>query len=252
MESKNESERINQFLAKRLGLARRKADELVKEKLVKVDGKIAEIGQRVGGKNQVEILKNGKWEDLNFESEIKTILFYKPIFCVTTRKDELDRKTIYDFLPKVYEELKPAGRLDYMSEGLLVLSNDGNFLNKISHPKFEHTKEYLVSLKEKLEPEEIQKIENGIVLDGYKLNPVEVFELNQKELEKYSFLKPEKRHFWYKFVLSEGRNNQIRKMCKKFDKKVLRLIRTKHGDFELDEQLYKNKIKIINQKTTKL
>ena len=235
--------RLNQFLGKNLGISRREADEWIEKSLVRVDNQSAVLGQKITEQQEVEAFLNNHWQNLNQNLKNTTILFYKPIFCLTTRSDPQKRKTIYNFLPKKYYNLKPAGRLDYMSEGLLILSNNGNLIQQITHPKFNHTKEYLVALKTEFDKNLQKKLKIGVELDNYLLNPVEV-ELF-KNFEKFKYLKLNPDYCWYKFTLTEGRQNQIRRICELSNQKVLRLIRIKHWKFTVDQNLYKQKFKEV-------
>jgi 23S rRNA pseudouridine2605 synthase len=230
--------RLNQFLAKNLGISRREGDSWISQKKVKVENKLAEIGQKIE-KESVQILENGNWSEISQLKNQTTILFYKPIFSLTTRNDPQKRKTIYNFLPKTYQTLKPAGRLDYMSEGLLVLSSDGELIQKLTHPKFNHQKEYLVALNGSFSTKLISQLKKGIKLDDYQLNSVkvEIF----KDFEKFDYLKFDLKLNWYKFTLSEGRQNQIRRICQLDQYKVVRLIRISQGEFKLSQELYDKK-----------
>jgi 23S rRNA pseudouridine2605 synthase len=232
--------RLNQFLAKSLGISRRQGDELIQKDQVQVNEQIGQLFTQVQADDRVEVWQKNQWQGLNWPSENRTILMYKPIFCVTTRSDPQKRQTIYDHLPKIYHHLKPAGRLDYMSEGLLVLSTDGDMLQKLTHPKFGGSKIYLVGLNTGFEQDQIKQIVQGMDLDNYLLNPVKVWQ-NVELLKKYDYLKLDPKTNWYFFELTEGRNQQIRKMCAHFGKKVRRLIRLKQGEFELSQQLYEKK-----------
>lgn len=241
-------------------------------------------------KEKIEIFKNDNtWQEVKINSfQALTIIFYKPICCITTRDDPQKRETIYDFLPKTYHHLKPAGRLDFMSEGLLILSSDGNLIQDITHPKNEHEKIYLVGLKKSLLQKYLLELKKGITLDNYLLNPVKVeligipkipsqvrggfksnpennagnnagnsiyknietetnqiSEENQNEFKSLSYLNLNKDLFWYKFELTEGRNNQIRKVCEVYGQKVMRLIRIKQGDFRVSQKLWKEKILLV-------
>jgi 23S rRNA pseudouridine2605 synthase len=236
--------RLNQYLAKSTGISRRQADELISKSKIKVNGKIAELGQKVDEeKDNVEVVE--KWATKKVEAQKvteTTILFYKPIFALTTRKDPQKRKTIYDFLPHNYHNLKPAGRLDYMSEGLLIMSNNGHLIDELTHPKFESEKRYIVGLNQPLTSHQIAQASSGkMEIDEYKINPVIITEMSPQAKSKFDYLGLDKKLSWYHFELSEGRNNQIRKMCEFFNKKVVRLIRTKQGEYELDAELYRNK-----------
>lgn len=237
--------RVNQYLAHATGISRREADKWVDKGLVEINDEIAEMGQQVLESDKVRIYKNDKWQLVqNAHGQGKnsgTMLFYKPIFAVTTRKDPQKRKTIYDFLPKRYHSYKPAGRLDYMSEGLLVLSTDGNLIQELTHPSFRSQKQYFVGLKEPLPRESIKMAMDGFELEGYELNSVKITLLSPKQLADYGYLKPEQKLIWYCFELSEGRNNQIRKMCQLWGQEVKRLIRVSQGEYKVTPDLYKNK-----------
>lgn len=230
--------RINKFLAQVLGLSRRSAEILVNASHVKVNGTLSKLFTTVEESDSVEVFENGKWVTLTGLDNKRTVLMYKPIFCVTTRVDEVKRKTIYDFLPKSFLELKSAGRLDYMSEGLLVLSNDGDLIHKLTHPSNETKKVYLVGLRGSFKPKEIKEMEEGITIEKYKLNPVKV---EKYAGDKYEYLRLQPSLTWYIFTLTEGRNNQIRKMTEYFGLKVQRLIRIEHGNYKLTKELYKNR-----------
>jgi pseudouridine synthase len=233
--------RLNQFLAKHLGISRRQADTWITDQKVKLNQKPSVLGQKVDLETDtVEIFLNNGWQNITQVLKDKTILFYKPIFCLTTRFDPEKRKTIYHFLDQKYHSLKPAGRLDYMSEGLLVLSSNGDLIQQLTHPKFSHTKEYLVSLKNPFNKDLKDKLEKGIELDNYVLNPVKVEEF--KNFEEFEYLKLNRQHLWYKFTLSEGRQNQIRRICELDNQKVLRLIRIKQGQFEISKELYQKRV----------
>ncbi len=236
--------RINQFLAKNLGISRRQGDEIIQQSKVRLDGQKAQLFDKINSDSVVEVLKNNSWIKISIKKESSTILFYKPVFCLTTRSDPEKRKTIYDFLPTSFFSLKPAGRLDYMSEGLIVMSEDGNLIQSLTHPKNGHPKEYLVALSSELDKEFIEHLYKGINLDNYNLNPVKVtlFE----DFDKYSYLKLNSKQIWYKFLLTEGRQNQIRRICELKSQKVIRLIRVRQAQFSISKELYIKKWLNIN------
>lgn len=242
--------RLNQFLAYHTGMSRRDADESIKKGLTEVNGDIGELFNQISPADTVRIYKNGEWKTIGQNTVHKTILIYKPIFTITSRKDVIGRKTIYDILPKSYSSLKPAGRLDYMSEGILVLSNNGDLIYKLSHPKNESEKIYLVGLKYILKSSDIKEISHGLVIDGYKLNPVQV-ELfkepnDNKGKNEFEYLSLQSNFFWYSFTLTEGRNNEIRNICENYGQKVLRLIRVQQGQFKLTKELFEKKLIEVN------
>ena len=198
--------RINQFLAHQIGVSRRQGDELIKRGEVRINGEICNLFDQVDNGKVVEYFNASKgWLKISEDNDFKTILFYKPIFTVTTRSDEFKRKTIYSFLKASYFSFKPAGRLDYLSEGLLVLSQDGDLINKLTHPSFGTEKRYLIALKEPLKPNQIKEMEKGMTLDENKLQPVKIVE--KENMKDWEFLKPEPKHTWYEFTLKEGKNN---------------------------------------------
>jgi 23S rRNA pseudouridine2605 synthase len=240
--------RLNQYLAKNTGISRRQADEMIGSNKVKINGVIATLGQKVDEeKDKVEVVE--KWATKKIEAQqiaVQTIVFYKPIFSLTTRKDPQGRKTIYDFLPHHLHNLKPAGRLDYMSEGLLIMSNNGDLINELTHPRYESDKSYLVGLNQSLTSVQLAQASSGkMEIDGYEINPVIITELSSTGRSKFDYLGLNSKLYWYRFDLSEGRNNQIRKMCEFFNKRVVRLIRTKQGQYELTQSLYKNKFEEV-------
>jgi len=266
--------RLNQFLAKSLGISRRQADAFIEHGDVEVHGELGQFHTQVPEKgSNVRIFRNDKWVDIYGKKRGTTMLMYKPIFTLVTKTDPQKRQTIYNILPPKYHDVKPAGRLDYLSEGLLVLSDNGDFLNELTHPSYETEKKYLVGLDSPLSDEHIRKMgTGGIELDEYELVPVQVHPvsfspLNLKELKpkptqlknkrperistkpnqavdlsEFTFLKPQRNFTWYQFTLKEGRKNQIRRMCELFGHKVLRLIRIEHGGYKLDERLYKQRM----------
>jgi 23S rRNA pseudouridine2605 synthase len=238
--------RINQYLAYNINISRRKADEYISKGKVLINGVKAQLGEQVKDGDVLEYfdIKANKIKlEVNLlKDKNQSILFYKPIFCLTSKFDPEKRKTIYDFLPKTFHHLKPAGRLDYMSEGLLVLSNDGDQINELTHPKFNKNKVYFVAVKLPLAEKDLKQFAQGFVIDDYTLNPVLVSRLKDDDLINYSYLNLQPDLFWYSFELSEGRNNQIRKMILVKGQKVQRLIRVKQGNYSMSKELKIKKI----------
>ena len=236
--------RLNQFVAKYLGVSRRQADQAISNYQVLVNQESAVLGQKIDPQNDVvEILGGGQRKLLEPESiKIQVIVFYKPIFCLTTRYDPQKRKTLYDFLPKNFHNLKPAGRLDYMSEGVLVMSNDGQVLDELCHPKNNHIKKYLVATARPIDREFLEMAKTGnMEIDEYQINPVNIKKMSDHDLVEYDYLKINPDLNVYEFTLSEGRNNQIRKMMDMFGHRVTRLIRTQQGDYKLTKELFENR-----------
>lgn len=225
-------------------MSRRQADTLIQKGFVELNGELGEFHQTVTDNDTLRLYNNGEWSTISgAHTESQVLLMYKPIFSVTTHSDPQKRKTVFDVLPKQYSRLRPAGRLDYMSEGLLILSSDGDLIHRLTHPSHETEKQYLVALKYILKSNQIKEMSAGMTIEDYKLNPVKIEAF--KHLSDYDFLKLEPKHFWYTFTLTEGRNNQIRLMCKQVGQEVLRLVRIKHGQYKLNYELYKQKYLVI-------
>jgi 23S rRNA pseudouridine2605 synthase len=232
--------RINQFIAKSTGISRRKADEEIKSKRVKVNGTLAELSHSVTEEDTIEYFNGKVWSTLSADNDDNTVvLMYKPVQVMSTRSDPEGRKTIYNVLPSKYRDFKSAGRLDYMSEGLLILSRNGKLILSLTHPKFKTKKRYLLGLKNVLSQKHIDLAQSGdLVIDNYKLNPVNIEEANTAH---YQYLRLDPKSHWYMVTLSEGRNRQIRKMIQKFGNQITKLIRVSHGTFELDEEVYRKR-----------
>jgi 23S rRNA pseudouridine2605 synthase len=230
--------RLNQYIAKNTGISRRKADEVISKGWVKIGGELAGLGVQVDDKMTISIFNGWSWSDVSPKGESSTVLLmYKPPEVMTTRDDPEGRKIIYDLLPEKYKNYKTAGRLDFMSEGLLVLSENGHLILSMTHPKFKTHKTYLVGLQRELSQQQIDLASSGeMEIEGYKLNPVKI---DKVSIDKYLYLNPDRRVYWYEFTLSEGRNRQIRKMATQFGSGVHRLIRIRHGLFELTPEIKK-------------
>ncbi len=219
--------RLNKFLAERLGVSRREADDLIVAGRILVDDKAAKLGDRIDKNNKV--CYNGN--TIPFETDFLYIAFNKPIDYVCSRRAQGPAPTLYELLPKEYRKLKTVGRLDKDSSGLILLTNDGDFAFQMTHPKFHKEKIYEVELDRPLEPLHQQMISDyGIMLDD---GPSKFLVIRDQD------------HYIVK--LSEGRNRQIRRTFAALGYKVKRLHRTKFGIFELGN-LKPGKFQIINKK----
>lgn len=211
--------RINKFIAANSNYSRRKADELIQAGLVFINNKQnRELGVDIDPeKDTVKI--NGKIIKTNPKKIY--LALNKPKDYITTRSDNLKRKTVMSLVPKT-EGLKPVGRLDKDTEGLLLFSNDGEFINKHTHPKFECEKEYFIQIKGELKEREKKELENGVPIDGKKTSKskIKILQKTQKQTN-------------LTITIHEGRNRQIRKMFAylKYDVKYLQ--RTKIGNIPL-------------------
>ena len=214
-------ERLQKFLANAGIASRRKCEELILNGKVEVNGEVVtELGTKVSDKDVVKY--NGKI--VKPEKEKVYILLNKPIGYVTTAKDQFDRDTVLD-LVKINKRIVPVGRLDMYTSGALILTNDGEFVNMLTHPRNEINKTYNVTLKGLIENEDIQKLQSGVEIDdGYITKPAKVKILKIDEEKNISRIQ---------ITIHEGKNRQVRKMCEAINKKVLALHRSKIGNIEV-------------------
>jgi 23S rRNA pseudouridine2605 synthase len=214
-----ESSRLNKYLALQLGISRREADELIAKGQVTINNTLAQLGARIKSDDRVAV----KGKSVEEKAEHIYLLFNKPVGYVCSRRAQGDNPTIYTLLPKEYHHLKPVGRLDKDSSGLLLLSNDGDFAFRMTHPKFRKTKIYEVQLDHPLEPLHQQMISDyGIQLeDGASKFVVQRLE--------------DRKSLTYQITMQEGRNRQIRRTFAALGYKVTTLHRTQFGTYSLSE-----------------
>ena len=214
----NNQIRLNKFLAERLGVSRREADDLIASGKVSIDDKPAVIGAKLDKTSKV--CYNNKI--IPFDTEYLYIAFHKPVGYVCSRRAQGSTPTLYDLLPKSFQKLKTVGRLDKDSSGLILLTNDGDFAFQMTHPKFRKTKIYEVELNRPLQPLHQQMISDyGVMLDD---GP------SQFKVLKDAPAGPVER---YVVFLTEGRNRQIRRTFAALGYKVTKLHRTNFGKYEL-------------------
>lgn len=211
--------RINKYLAKAGVASRRNCDELIKDGLVTVNGKVCAIGQEVDELHD-SVSVNGK--KINVVKKYSYYMMNKPKGYVCTVKDDKDRKTVMDLLPKNAGRVFPVGRLDYDSEGLLLFTNDGDLCNRLMHPSSEIPKTYLVKIEGSLDEAVIEKLKRGVEIDGVKTKRCNIRIVD----ETRDFTK-------YHVTVTEGRNREIRKMFLSVGKEVKFLKRIKIGDLSL-------------------
>lgn len=201
--------------------SRRKSEELIRAGKVKVNGHPAEIGMKINPRK--DLVTVGKQKLTNVKNrKMIYIMLHKPRGYVTTVSDELGRKTVMDLLPDFGERIYPVGRLDKDSEGLLLLTNDGSFTNCMTHPSHEYAKVYRVTVRPSVDDIILNNLRNGIEIDGRMTAPCEVTVLVEEE-----------NRVVLEFVLHEGRNRQIRKMCESQGLEVARLKRISIGPLKL-------------------
>lgn len=207
--------RLQKYLADAGIASRRKAEELIKQGKVYVNGKIVnELGTKVTP-NVDEIRYEGK--KVEIEEKYIYILLNKPIGYVTTVKDQFNRDSVMD-LVKIRKRLVPVGRLDMYTSGALILTNDGEFVYKVTHPKHEIEKTYTVTIKGIIKKEEVKNLEIGVDIGEYITKPAKVKILKTDEEKNISRLE---------ITIHEGKNRQVRKMCEVIGHSVLALHRSK-------------------------
>ena len=217
--------RLQKFLANNGVCSRRKAEEHILAGDVKVNGKVVtELGTKVDPLKDEVIFKDNKVGKV--EKKVY-ILLNKPIGYVTTTKDQFDRDTVLD-LVNVKEKVLPVGRLDMYTSGALILTNDGDFIYKVTHPKYEIEKTYNVTLKGIITREEVEKLEKGVEIetDGkiYTTGKAKVKILKTDEEKDISRIE---------ITIHEGKNREVRKMCSAIERKVLALHRSKIGNISV-------------------
>lgn len=207
--------RINKYIAQVTGMSRRAADTAIDQGRVLVNGKPPSMGQQIDSTDTVTL--DGR--TLEGKSETVTILLNKPVGYVVSR-DGQGNKSVYEVLPEQMHRLKPVGRLDKDSSGLLLLTNDGQLAQELTHPKFEKIKKYKIALNKDLSEADYNEVsQTGVMLEdglsSFQLKPV-----NQQRKE-------------WKVEMMEGRNRQIRRTFEALGYSVVKLHRTHFGPYEL-------------------
>ena len=202
-------------------LSRRAAEEEIKAGRVTVNGSVAQLGQKICPDTDIVVYK-GKRISLPESKNFVYILLNKPCGIVTSAKDEKGRTCVTDIV-KAGTRVYPVGRLDLNSQGLLLMTNDGELTNKLTHPRHEIPKIYEVVIKGAITQDQLSTLNESMVLDGYVIMPVKTELLSKSQISST-----------LKMTLFEGRNRQIRKMCELQGLKVLKLTRVAIGPITLD------------------
>ncbi|MBQ4245211.1 MAG: rRNA pseudouridine synthase [Clostridia bacterium] len=211
--------RLQKFLSEAGVASRRKAEEMIENGEVKVNGRKAKVGDSV---DPVHDLVTVKGKKVVREKSLRYILLHKPRGFVTTTDDELGRKCVIDLLKDIPERVYPVGRLDRNSEGALLLTNDGEFANAMMHPSRRISKTYRVTVRPPVTESMIDAFSTGIEIDGRMTAPAEARIVTKEE-----------NRVVLEIVLYEGRNREIRKMCESLGLEVARLKRTAIGSLKL-------------------
>ena len=214
--------RLQKYLAEAGVASRRKCEEYIEQGRVKVNNEMAILGTKVNPETDVIMFDNKK---IDQKEDLVYILLNKPIGYVTTSKDQFSRDSVLD-LVKVKQRIVPVGRLDMYTSGALLLSNDGDFVYKITHPKHEINKTYTVTVKGIVTQEEIEQLEKGVKIEDYVTKPAKV-KILKTDIEKdISRLE---------ITIHEGKNRQVRKMCEAVGRKVQALHRSKIGNLDVKD-----------------
>ncbi|WIV10964.1 pseudouridine synthase [Proteiniborus sp. MB09-C3] len=212
--------RLQKFMAQCGIASRRKSEEIIADKRVKVNGIIiTELGHKIDPLHDIITVDNKR---IKHREKKVYIIMNKPKGYVTTVSDEYNRKTVLDLIKNIKERVYPVGRLDYDTSGLLLLTNDGELAYRLIHPKYEVVKTYIATVKGKPIEEELERFRNGLEIDGHITSEAEIevlSSINDKSVVKIQ--------------IHEGKNRQIRKMCDKIGHPVTSLKRIAIGDLEL-------------------
>lgn len=212
--------RIQKLLADAGVCSRRKAEELISQGRVTCNGNVVGIGDKASVKDRLEV--DGKMVRQVRNRKFVYIMLNKPRGYVTTTSDELERKCVMDLLDGVEERVFPVGRLDRNSEGLLLLTNDGNFANSITHPSKHISKTYRVTTHPRATAQQLIEMSKPIVIDGRQTEPASVVVKTQEENRTVMLV-----------TIHEGRNRQIRRLCENAGLEVARLRRISIGPLKL-------------------
>ena len=212
--------RIQKLLSDAGYCSRRKAEALIRAGRVQRNGRPVSLGDKASPKDILTV--DGEKVAIPRKKTFRYLMLYKPRGYVTTVSDDQDRRCVMDLLDGVEERVYPVGRLDRNSEGLLLLTNDGNFANGIMHPSRHVTKTYRVTVRPPVTEQQLVQLADGIVLDGRKTLPANVLVLTNEPTRVV-----------LQITIKEGRNRQIRRMCETVGLEVARLRRTAVGPLKL-------------------
>ena len=215
--------RLQKFFTDNNIMSRRAAERAIEAGNVKINGTIARLGDKVDPENDV-VTFNGKVIKDLASAKKRYIMLNKPLGYVCTASDEKGRQTVLSLVSGVGERVYPVGRLDMFSEGLLILTNDGELTNRLTHPKGHMPKTYSVMIKGEISPEALKRLSSPMEIDGYTIKPVKVRIISTKNGATNTL-----------FTLYEGRNRQIRKMCELCSLTIMRLTRISIGKLKLGE-----------------
>lgn len=214
--------RLQKFLANSGVCSRRKAEELILSGKVKVNGTIVnELGTKIDSNKDEIYVQNKK---VNYVEEYKYILLNKPVGYVTTVNDQFDRPIVLDLIKDCNVKLLPVGRLDMYTSGALILTNDGDFIYKVTHPKNEVEKTYNATVKGIVTDDDVNALKSGVKIDNYISGKAKVRILKVDKEKNISRIE---------ITIHEGKNREVRKMCEAIGKNVKALHRSKIGNISV-------------------
>jgi len=223
-------ERLQKILSARGICSRRKAEEFIEKGLIKVNGKVAELGQKADPKkDNIEV----DGEVIESRKELVYYVINKPRGIITTNAERKTQETIISLLPKKLQgKIFPVGRLDKESSGLLLLTNDGVLAYRLTHPKFDHEKEYEVITVREITDGALNKLKKGMTISGSKTKPAKIKRISQNK---------------FTIALTEGKNRQIRRMCQKVGCPVKELKRIRIMTLK-NLRLKEGEVRVLSQK----
>lgn len=211
--------RLQKWIAQAGLASRREAEQWIADGRVTVNRQVARLGQRIDPEQDI-VTVDGR--TIAAAQDKKVLLFYKPNGCVTTARDPQGRPTVMDYFKDVTTRLFPVGRLDYNTEGLLLLTNDGELANALMHPSREVAKTYLVKVRGAIQPQALSRLREGVHLEDGPTAPATVDKVRTAGATS-----------WFELSIHEGRNRQVRRMCETVGYPVVRLKRIRLGELTL-------------------
>jgi len=228
--------RIAKYIANAGICSRRDAEKLIKNKKVFINNiRCEHPSTLVTPKDKIIVNK----KVVKLESRVRLWKMYKPIKVICTNKDPQNRKTVFDLIPKNYPRLISIGRLDFMSEGLLLFTNNGDFARQMELPSYKLLRVYRVCINGSINPAELTKIKNGIKINGIQYNKV------TSKIEKFNAP-----YTWIIFKIREGKNREIRNICEFFLWNIVKLIRIQFGTIKITKQKPGEIVEIKNFSST--
>lgn len=216
--------RLQKYMAENGIASRRKCEEYILDGKVTVNGGVVkELGTKIMPEKDI-ITFEGK--EIKIQNKLVYILLNKPIDYVTTAKDQFGRKTVLDLITGIKERIVPVGRLDMYTSGALLLTNDGEFTYRVTHPKHEIDKTYVATVRGQIKSEDVKQLEKGVLVDDYITKPAKVKVLKIEETKNISRVA---------ITIHEGKNREVRKMCEAVGYSVIALHRTKIGNLSVKD-----------------